>query len=315
MEEPEVQTGFVTQADLKLLRDQVDQLQVILTEPRKPWYLEGSTLTSALAVLVALISFFFSTYQGDQKELREKREEFRGLLEKLLTMSEDVDRLETEEPDSPVVRRKISTLIGSVKLYRSSAEKLAQDLGANVLFIEYLIIGDAFRDDSRQQSKTTEYYKKALEAKASSTERNIAFRRLATLQILPPYKDVTQMRYYFTLAINEVKGEVDDLRFSTGRTYEDWAVAERSLNNYKEYWKRQDLAEQAYLKISDDYKKDEALAALRRRLRPIPISPPWASAPPSSLGPAPLWRSPLLDDAIKNLGREAPASGSRGTQP
>lgn len=369
MESPEAQPGFATQADLKLLRDQVDQLQLILAEPRKPWYLEGSTLTSALAVLVALISFFISTYQGDQKELREKREEFRSVLEKLVSMKGEISRLENEEINSPAVRRKINDLHGNKDLYRSSAEMLAQDLGPNVLFIEYLIIGDQFADNesTHSHSKASEYFLKSLkkEVNANPIERNRAYRRLARLEITVPFRNIAQMRSYFNLAIYEVNQEVDDLRFTAGRTYQDWADAESFLNNDQESleklalaekvflrmsdddWSKRgavdevrlstgytllkiakakrnqgnhidfreklDEAEQAFLKISDhkDNGKLEAVEELRRhRLS----ASSWISAPPS-LDPAPLWRSPLLDDAIRNLSREAPSNGLGRAQP
>ncbi len=375
MDNPEVQTGFVTQADLKLLRDQVDQLQVILTEPRKPWYLEGSTLTSALAVLVALISFFISSYQGDQKELREKREEFRSVLEKLVSMSEEVDRLRSADFDTQEVSRRLDYLHDSKDLYRSSAEMLAQDLGPNVLFAEYLIMGDQFQEDNNHR-KATEYYEKALaplikmktwKTDADLVEQNRAYRRLARLQNSLLLKNVAKMNYYFDLAIQAAKGEGNDLmRFTAGATYEDWAEGERRLKNYKESLVKLELAEQEFLKMSDDdqnkhrsldrvklqtgytllsmadaeinrgnhkssweklaqaeqvflkisdyidNKKQKALAELRRLRK---LASPWTSASPPTLGPAPLWRSPLLDDAIKNLGREAPSSRSSGTQP
>lgn len=260
MESPDVQSDVVTQADLKLLRDQVDQLQLIVSEPRKPWYLEGSFLTSALAVLVALISFIISTQQGDQKELREKREEFRSVLEKLVSMSEELEKLnhEFDDPKPPEINLKIDYLHRSKDLYRSSAEMLAKDLDSNVLLDEYLIMGDQFQEDNNH-TKATEYYKKALSTLNGLTsddariDRNRAYRRLALLQNSLLLNNESKMREYFHGAIDAVQGKTNGLMlYTTGATYRSWAIAESELNNHNESLDKFKLAEKTFIEMSDD---------------------------------------------------------------
>jgi len=74
MQEPGGSPDTVTQADLKLVRDQVEQLQIMLAKASNPWYREPVNITSAMAAVVAIVSLFVSSHQGGQQQLREKRE-------------------------------------------------------------------------------------------------------------------------------------------------------------------------------------------------------------------------------------------------
>lgn len=299
---PENQQDFATQADLKLVRDQVDQLQVIVTEPRRPWYLEPSNLWSFLAVVVSMISFIITTNQGDQKELREKREEFRGVLDKLVSLSEEVSkRRRTGEGLAT-----LGFVDDSVRLYRSSADQLARELGDRVLHAEHMIIGEVFLKDSQESMRATRYFSLALRTAQNPIEKSRALSGLALVQGFPPFRRVNEMRRYYADALAAVNGKRDDLRFEAGQVLIDWALIEKRLQNMDAFWSKVDLARRSFLEMSPgDPNRDKGLTQLnaveqetreeQARRSPAPDPPSLWPPRPSSLWPS---RSRLLDGGI-----------------
>lgn len=264
MEEPDGSVDVVTQADLKLLRDQVDHLQVMLSKSRGPWYLEPVNITSALAAVVAIVSLVVSSHQGGQQQLREKREEFRSVLQQLVSITgEEIMLLNQGRKDSESESR-LESLRTSRDLFRSSAEMLAMDLGSKVLFTEYLIMGDQF-NASNDIQKAGQYYDKALGASKGPVDLNRAHRRHARLYSSLLMRNHPEMRKRFIQALEPVKDERNDLiRFTAGSTYSDWGYQEFSLKNYDEALKRQKQAEQIFLRMSDEGRnKQSALDRLR----------------------------------------------------
>ncbi|MCP9791600.1 hypothetical protein KBZ20_06690 [Vulcanococcus limneticus Candia 3F8] len=315
---PDDKLDFVSQADLKLVRDQVDQLQVIVTEPRRPWYLEPSNLWSFLAVVVSLISFIISTNQGDQKELREKREEFRGVLDKLVLLSEEKSK-----------RRRIGEAVGFIELnqglYRSSADTLARELGDRVLHAEHIILGDEFAKDSQENKRAVQYFSQALQTARNPIERSRALVRLAYVQGLPPFRKVNEMRRHYADALAAVSGESDDLKFEAGQVLIDWALDEKRLRHMDEFWSKATLARRSFLEMSpDDPNRDNGLnqvMAVERKARDEQGQRSPLSDPPSLWAPRPfsLWpsRPRLLDDGIQHRGRLglSPSTGAGSVQP
>lgn len=276
-----------TQAGLKLLHDEVNQPQIVVTEHRKPWYLEASTLTSALAVAISGISFFISTQQGNQQELRAKREEFRGVLEKLISMSEEDNKLRYGDRNQQEFQHRIGYLGATRKLYLSSADMLAKDLGDHVLFAEYTILGNEF-GLSNDQQKAIDYYRKSVQTAASPLQRAQGYISLAQEHVRRPLRNAKEMRKYYTLAVEQFNNEnTDFMKFMKGDTYEVWADTEFSVNATTEGQQKLELARQSYIKMSDD--DPNKAIALRQLTGPLgdSTSQPFSNLPPSpdSQGP------------------------------
>ncbi len=264
MEEPGGSADVVTQADLKLVRDQVDQLQLVLAKTRNPWYREPVNITSAMAAVVAVVSLFVSSHQGGQQQLREKREEFRSVLEQLVSMTDEENMLLNEGRNHPEKFRRLNSLRTSRDLFRSSAEMLAKDLGPNVLFTEYLIMGDQSKAANDNQ-KAGKYYDMALQTTNDPIDLNQAHRRHAWLYSSLLLRNQNEMRKRFMQALEPVKdGRNDLIRFTAGNTYADWGFQEYNLKNYDEALKRQKQAEQIFLHMSDEGRnKQSSLDSLR----------------------------------------------------
>ncbi len=263
MEEPGGSPDVVTQADLKLVRDQVDHLQVMLAKGRNPWYREPVNLTSAMAAVVAIVSLLVSSHQGGQQQLREKREEFRSVLQQLVSMTDEEVMLE-DARNSPEKQSRLNSLRTSRDLFRSSAEMLAMDLGSKVLFAEFLIMGDQFKE-ANDNKKAGEYYDKALRSTKDPIDMNKAHRRHAWLYSSLLLRNHDEMRTRFRNALGSVKDQRNDLMlFTAGNTYAEWGYQESYLKNYDEALERQKQAEQIFLRMSDEGRnKQSSLDRLR----------------------------------------------------
>lgn len=264
MEEPGGSPDVVTQADLKLVRDQVDHLQVMLSKGRNPWYREPVNITSAMAAVVAIASLVVSSHQGGQQQLREKREEFRSVLQQLVSMTDEENLLLNDGRNSPEKNSKLNSLRTSRDLFWSSAELLAVDLGSKVLFTEFLIMGDQSKAANNIQ-KAGNFYDMALRTTKDPIELNRAHRRHAWLYSSLLLRNHDEMRKRFIQALGPVQdGRNDLMLFTTGNTYVDWGLQEDNLKNYDEALKRQKQAEQIFLKMSDEgYNKQSSLDRLR----------------------------------------------------
>ena len=61
------------ESDLKILRDQVDLLQISTSERNKPWFKDTSSMISILAVLLSVFTFFYSQLSQNAEEIRSKK--------------------------------------------------------------------------------------------------------------------------------------------------------------------------------------------------------------------------------------------------
>jgi len=64
MESPD----YATAADLKLIRDRVDLLQIAATEKQLPWYKQRPSLASLLALRVLIVTFLISQHGSSLQE-------------------------------------------------------------------------------------------------------------------------------------------------------------------------------------------------------------------------------------------------------
>ncbi|MBM5820974.1 MAG: hypothetical protein FJ082_00520 [Cyanobacteria bacterium K_Offshore_surface_m2_011] len=179
-------------------------------------------------------------------------------------MTEEENILLSERRNHPEKSGKLNSLRTSKDLFRSSAEMLAMDLGANVMFTEFVIMGDQFRVASENR-KAEKYYLKALQATKDPMDLNAGHRRLAWLYSNLLLRNQNEMRKRFREALELVKDGRDDLmRFTTGNTHAEWGYLEYMLKNYDEALKNQKQAEEIFLRMSDEGRnKQSSLDGLR----------------------------------------------------
>ena len=166
MESPD----YATAADLKLVRDQVDLLQIAAAEKQQPWYKQRPSLASLLALGASIITFVIAQHGSSLQEIRSKQE----ALRKLLT---DVVASQIQEQDQltgisdPVKRVQFSSAMNNERIiWIDAAESLVDQLGKQVSSSEYQTLANQ-KWSSSEFEKAKQYYVKSLDAARDATLR------------------------------------------------------------------------------------------------------------------------------------------------
>jgi hypothetical protein len=227
MESPD----YATAADLKLIRDRVDLLQIAAAEKQRPWYKQRPSLASLLALGFSIVTFIVSQYGSSLQEIRSKQE----ALRKLLT---DVVALQIEQQDQlsrisdPVKRVQLSSALNNKRLiWLDAAESLVNQLETHVSSSEYQTLAQQKWYDSEFE-KAKQYYVKARDAAKDRFSKTAAFRSLGAFFFqTPAMRNLEQGREYFEKAIATLGNPTDDYsNYQMGYTYETWAYADQFNN-------------------------------------------------------------------------------------
>jgi hypothetical protein len=99
-----------------------------------PWYQEPNMLSaigSLSAVLISLVALYLSSRGQSAQQLREKREELRGVLERLVSLREEQNALSKEQDEG--VKAAASVYQNTKReIYLEAAESLARQLSGHV---------------------------------------------------------------------------------------------------------------------------------------------------------------------------------------
>ena len=247
MESPD----YATAADLKLVRDQVDQLQIAATEKQQPWYKQRPSLASLLALAASIVTFIISQHGSSLQEIRSKQE----ALRKLLT---DVVASQIQEQDQlsriPDVGKRVqlsSAMNNERVIWIDAAESLVDQLGKHVSSSEYQTLANQKWSNSEFE-KAKEYYVKSLGAARDRFARTVAFRSLGSFYFqTPPLKNLEKGREYFEKAVKALGDSTDDYsNYLMGYTYEYWAYGDRSNNLRDERAQHVKRAREYYSRVS-----------------------------------------------------------------
>src|SRR5262245_6972342 len=83
------EASFVTHDEFKLVRDQVDILQVASAEKRIPWYRQRPSPMSLVALIFSVFTFLLTQHSASLQEIRSKKEELRKLIIEMLAFQEN----------------------------------------------------------------------------------------------------------------------------------------------------------------------------------------------------------------------------------
>jgi hypothetical protein len=262
---------LVTQSDLKLIRDQVDQLQIHAAEAQKPWYRQSSNVVSLAAVVFSIVSFLISQQQSNAQELRAKHEELRRLLIELISFQESLSANIAAITD-PIQREEAGGALNSKKLiYLQSAESMADELSSHVSSAEYSTLG---RQEMTQSDfrKAERYFLMAPNAANDLISKAMATRDIGEFYFqMSPLRDIEKGRKYFSDAADITKTATDDYSlYCTGYTYDMWGSFEKLSGFQIDGDQKLALAREYYKKISSqDSLGAWALEALEKRSQTI----------------------------------------------
>lgn len=146
------------------------------TTANRPWYVDFDALTafaSIGALAISLLALFQAYQSVSEQKKREKKEELRNLLEKILSLREEFDRQMSKTTD--INERSISEGYLSFKLpmYLYIAESIAAEIPSHVSWIEYQILAkENFNDYDFLQAKS--FHEKAVKASQRQGNNKLA---------------------------------------------------------------------------------------------------------------------------------------------
>ena len=196
-----------------------------------------SAIGSVAAVIVATIAFLFAQRGQNQQILRQKREELRNVLEKLISFREELSRLSALKYDYE--RAFASSLLNEKRLvYLEAAENLADQLGDDVSPSEYYVIGYENMMDS-DFAHGINFYRAAAKnsQKTSKTKQSEIWRSLAGAYFRnePGVLNIEEGRKSYAKAIEVLRSSEDYYsNYVKALCYREWAASEASLRKFPE---------------------------------------------------------------------------------
>jgi hypothetical protein len=277
----------ISPADFKLLRDQIDQLQVASNEPKRPWYKDWSIISSLVALAFSIVSFYISDSSSKAQETRAKKEELRRLVGELLAIQDDFNSriIKITAPDERIFA---SSLLNAKKnIHLESAELLANDLGDKVSPSELAILA---REELNQSNfaKAETFFTRASSVASNSTSKAVALRDLGIFYSQStPLRDMNKARLKLGEAVFTTLSFMDDYSlYTTGFTYEAWGDMERGNGFQIAAREKYELAREYYGKINpNNFTGRWALEAMDRKqvaaskLSPVPSTAAGSSPP------------------------------------
>jgi len=242
----------VTSADLKLIRDQVDLLQVAAAEKQKPWYKQRPSLASLIALGVSVVTFVISQQGASRQEIRSKQDALRKLLTDVVA-----EQIEEEDQVARIQDSRKRTWLSSQMnnkriIWLDAAESLVDQLGQHVSASEFQTSGMQEWNNSEFE-KAKQYYVRACDAAKDRFAKTAAFRSLGGfyLQCPPMMRNLEQGREYFEKAVATLGNPTDDYsNYMMGYTYEMWAYGDQSNNLRNERAEHIKRAREYYSTIS-----------------------------------------------------------------
>jgi hypothetical protein len=206
----------------------------------EPWYSNADSLAtvgSVGALLISVLALVVSYQSVTEQRMREKRDELRGLMEKLIALREELDFRISRLPDAWERQEYGKTLNQKRTIYLQSAETLAAQLGDSVSSPEYLVLG---RENLLESDfvQAIEYYKRAVKVSArdSPANKGAARRALASCYFMKePFKNIAEGRRQFRALLEILSGSTDPYSlFMQADNFVYWSSQEFGAENYDE---------------------------------------------------------------------------------
>jgi hypothetical protein len=286
--------SFVANSASTMIVAQKDTVQQ--PTPKKSWYTDSDALTAIASVGALIISIIalLQAYQNvSEQRQREKREELRNSLEKLINFREELDGRINKIID-PNERVNLSLYLNTKRsVYIQAAESVAAELASQISSSEYIVLAaENYYDSDFLQAR--EFYEKAVEASRKrgngKLTKCIAMRALSwSFYWQEPYRNIAKGRQYYQKSV-DIMAEENDLYsiYTIVLTYREWATQEifagvkeneytvNKLNKAHEYleklpdwygFKNDELRgiASAFMQLGAAYFQDQSLDTLSRQ--------------------------------------------------
>ncbi len=234
MSEPDdASTPEPLKAEIKLIRDQVDQLQIAAAEKRKPWHKQRPSLMSLVALAFSIFTFALTQQKASLQEVRSKREELRKLLLELVacreTFTKELMPLPGDTADQRQSKDAGSSLLNSRRaIFLEAAEALADQLSGHVSSSEYNVLANE-KLAQADFKKAGSYFLLATHVDADPISNAVASRAAGMFCFSPQGRNFDEGRKWFAKACASTENEQDDYSiYHTGMSYQCWGFSEVS---------------------------------------------------------------------------------------
>lgn len=237
---------------------------------RQSWYEDFNALTaiaSVGALVISVIALFLSHRSSTEQRKRERREELRNIIEKLISFREDLDSRINKLADANERINLDRYLNTKRRIYLQAAEKIALELSAEVSSTEYRVLAaENFFDSDFSQMRL--FNEKAVKAAQNLGGDKVgkadALRNLGWGYYLEePYRDIAKGRHYYQSAVEAVGKENDPYSiYLAVSIYREWALREIWVKEREYAVGRLDKASEFLRKLPDwfNLKYDELRA-------------------------------------------------------
>ena len=214
-------------AAINRLRDEVDDLQHLAAEKKKPWYKTMSNLTSVAALVFAVGTGSYSLWANATHDAQAKHDSLIKILQDIISL-----RLESSNSKlnamAPEQRAEVGPLLNTKRVVLlATARSIVRDIASRVTSAEYNVLAmeSASDSDFRQAEK---YYLLAYGVSEPGLSRAVALRNLGVFYMSQtPFKNLEGGRKYFKMSADEVRDAVDPYsRYTLALTLQTWGLNE-----------------------------------------------------------------------------------------
>jgi hypothetical protein len=259
-------------AAINRLRDEVDDLQHLAAEKKKPWYKTMSNLTSVAALVFAVATGSYSLWANATHDAQAKHDSLIKILQDIMSL-----RLESSTSKlnamAPEQRGEVAPLLNSKRVVLlAAARSIVRDIGSRVTSAEYNVLAMESAGDS-DFNQAEKYYLLAYGVSEPGLSRAVALRNLGIFFMsLRPVRKLEEGRKYLKLSADEVRNAGDPYsRYTLALTLHSWGLAELSNANPERAQPLIDEARTTYKAIADGMPLGRwALDELERTLAPYP---------------------------------------------
>ena len=214
-------------AAINRLRDEVDDLQHLAAEKKKPWYKTMSNLTSVAALVFAVGTGSYSLWANATHDAQAKHDSLIKILQDIMSL-----RLESSNSKlnamAPEQRAEVGPLLNTKRVVLlATARSIVRDITSRVTSAEYNVLAmeSASDSDFRQAEK---YYLLAYGVSEPGLSRAVALRNLGAFYMpQTPFRNLESGRKYFKMSADEVRDAVDPYsRYTLALTLQTWGLNE-----------------------------------------------------------------------------------------
>lgn len=219
---------------IEAMKREIDALQIAVTSQKKARYKDVSTLISLMALLFSFGTTYVSYRRTEVQDIQTKRQELRGLLQRLEALPKENLEVGKRYQDDPSAMNFASSLINqeNILLSRQAAE-LARTLPQNtVSATEYFAIASAFQAASNIQS-AKEFLELSIANAKTFGDEIAALRMGANLEFISGHPEAGRVIYQRALNIFAKYPGYDSFTINSTNIWTElsWAISEAGFGN------------------------------------------------------------------------------------